>query len=270
MSPRTLFSTIFGISILSTFALRSEAQMSEQAARAKARDVVRSELHARVDFKADQFLGIQRDEDLEQTLEIASGKQPGLTYIYRVSPEGAEVKENAVVYHIWTDTDPLFIVVINPNSGGVFRVCGFGRDESLSEFEKLMTALKINVSSPDQAESVAELYRRVNPEHYDSLTSIPRLLELKQAAERQCQSDAKSFDVSQKAFINWWGRGYPLYSTLSFQQKALLHDGGYLVEWIVLSSPTAQNCGGAPLRAQLEISSDGQVSKLKFLPVRSN
>ena len=270
MSLRTLFSTIFGISLLSTFALQSDAQMSEQTAREKVRDVVRAELQARVNFKADQFLGIQRDEDLEQSLGIASGKQLGLTFIYRVSPEGVELKESAVVYHTWTDIDPLFIVAINPSNGAIFRICGFGRDESLSEFKKLMTALKMNVSSLDQAESVADLYRRVNPEHHESLAPISRLLELKQAAERQCLGHAKSFGAGEKAFTNWWGRANPLYSALSFRQKALSHDGGYLVEWIVLSSPSAQNCGGAPLRAQLEISSDGQVSTMKFSPIQSN
>ena len=270
MNLRMLFSIFLGISLLSTLSLPSDAQMSEQAARGKASDVVRSELHTRVNFETGQFLSIQRDEDLERTLEIVSGRQTILTYIYRASPEGVELTRNAIVYHIWTDTDPLFIVAINSNTGAVFRVRGFGREESLSEFEKLMTALAVNLTSPDQAESVAELYRRVNPEHYDNVTPVTRLLELKQAAERQCHNDAKSFDASEKAFADWWRRASSLYTALPFRQTALPHRDGYLVEWIVLSSSSAQNCGGAPLRAQLEISSDGQVGKLKFLPVRSN
>jgi hypothetical protein len=230
----------------------ANAQMSEQAS-----NIARSELHSTVHFRTDQFLGIQRDEELEQTLGVAVGGQAGLTFIYKVSPEGVELRENAVAYHTWTDVDPLFFVVVNPRDGSAYRIHGFGRGESLTEFERLMTALKVQVASPDQAEAVADLYRKVNPENHESLTPILRLMELKQAAERQCQSGTKSFDVGEKAFTAWWKHAEPLYAALSFQQRAVPHGSGYLVEWIVLSSPSAENCGGAPLRATLEVSSDG-------------
>jgi hypothetical protein len=266
---RSMFSTVFCISILSIGALRTDAQMSEQATRKKARDVVRSELHSRVQFKADQFLGIYRDEDLEQTLWVAVGRQVGSTYVYRVSPAAVELRENGVIYHTWTDVDPVFIVAVDANSGGIFRVHGFGRGESFVEFDKLMKALRVHVTGPDQAESIAALYRSVNPENYEGVTPISRLIDLKQAAERQCQSDEKLFDAGENAFTDWWGHAKSQYSTLSFRQRALPYGGGYLVEWIVLSSPSAQNCGGAPLQARLEISSDGQVNKFTFLPLKN-
>ncbi len=264
MSICKLFSTIFGIVMLLSLTAQANAQMTEQAAREQASNITRSELHSAVHFRADQFLGIQRDEELEQTLAVAVGGQAGLTFIYKVSPEGVELRENAVVYHTWTDVDPLFIVAVNPRDGSAYRIHGFGRGESLAEFERLMTASKMRASSPDQAESLADFYRAVNPENHETLNPILSLLELKQAAERQCQSGAKSFGAGENAFTSWWQHAEPLYAALSFQQKAVPHGNGYLVEWIVLSSPSAENCGGAPLRAQLEINSDGQVGKLTF------
>lgn len=268
MSTPKLLSAIFWVAVLSMLSVRADAQVSEQAAREQARDIVRSELHSKVNFKADQFLGIQRDEELEQTLGAAVGGLAGLTLIYKVSPEGLELRENAVVYHTWTDVDPLFIVVVNPRDGSAYRIHGFGRGQSITEFGKLMTTLKVRVASPDQAEALADYYRKVNPENYESLTPILRLMELKQAAERQCQSGAKSFYVGEKAFTAWWSHAEPLYTALPFQPKAVPHGSGYLVEWIVLSSPSAKNCGGSPLRATLEVSSDGHVSEVTVSPIK--
>jgi len=269
MSIRKMFSTIFGLALMSTVAVAvAYAQVTEQAAREQADHVVRSELHSRVNFKADQFLGIRRDEELEQILGMAVGGQAGLTFIYKASPEGIELKENAIVYHTWTDVDPLFIVVVNPRDGSIYRIHGFGLAESLAEFERLMAALKVRVASSDQAESLAEFYRKVNPENQEGLTPILSLLGLKQAAERQCQSGPSSFNADQEAFTAWWKHAKPLYAEVSFKQTATPSSSGYFVEWIVLSSAAKGNCGGAPLRARLEVSSDGRVGKMTFSPLQ--
>lgn len=270
MSTRKLFSTIFGIAVLSTLAVRANAQMTEQAAREQARDIVRLELHSKVNFKPDQFLGIHRDEGLEQSLATATiGWRTGAVFIYRVSPTGIEIKENAIVNHVATDADFRHIVAVSSVDGTTFRIHGFGPAESLAELQRLMTALKVSVASPDQAEALADFYRMVNPENYENLTPILRLMELKRAAERQCQSGAKSLDAGEKAFTAWWKHAEPLYAGLSFQPKAVPHEGSYLVEWIVLSSSVSGGlCGGAPLRARLEISSDGHAGNLTFSPLQ--
>ena len=132
-----------------------------------------------------------------------------------------------------------------------------------------MTALRVRVSDPQQAESVADFYRQVNPENYENLTPILSLMELKQAAERQCQSSANSFDAGEKTFTDWWNHAKPMYSAFPFSQRAVPHGSGYLVEWIVLSSSSGQDCGGNPLRVQLEVDSDGQVGKVAFSPVQN-
>ena len=266
MSMRKLFSTIFGIAVLSTLLMQANAQVTDQAAREQASNIVRSELRATVNLKPDQFLSVQRDEALEQSLALAVGRT-GPAFIYRGSPNGDEIKKDAVVHHISTDADFMYIVAVGAADGSAYRIHGFGPTESLAEFEKLMTALKVQVSSPDQAEALADFYRRVNPGNHEDLTPIVRLMELKQAAERQCQSGG-SFDAGEKAFATWWKRAEPLYSTLPFQPKTVPHGSGYLVEWVVLSSPSGENCGGAPLRAQLEISSDGRVGKVTFSPLQ--
>lgn len=266
MTIRSVFSTIVGFAVITASAAIANAQMSEQAAREQASNAVRSELHTTLDLKPDQFLGIHRDEELEQSLALAKGGRTDL-FIYKVSPTDIEIKENTVVYHPWSDFDVVFVVAISPADGSTFRIHGFGLAESLAEFERLMTALKVRVTSTDQAESVADFYRTVNPGNYESLAPITSLLELKQAAERQCQSDAKSFDAGEKAFTSWWKHAMPLYATLSFEQKAVSHGSGYLVEWILLSSPSSENCGGAPLRAELEIGSDGHIGKLTVSPL---
>jgi hypothetical protein len=143
MSIRKLFSTILGIVILAAPMARANAQMSEQAAREQASDIVRSELHSTVHFRADQFLGIERDEQLEQTLGAAAGGYAGLTFIYRASPAGVELREPAAVYHTWTHVDPLCIVVVNPRDGSAYRMDGFRLAESVAEFERLTTALRM-------------------------------------------------------------------------------------------------------------------------------
>jgi len=265
MSIRKLFSTIFGIAMLAlpTWAY---AQVSEQAAREQAISAVRSELHSKLDFKPDRFLGVQRDEELEQSLALAVGRRAGL-FVYKVSPTGYEIRESTV-YHAWSDFEIVCIVAVNPADGSTYRIRGFGLALSMAEFEKLMMALKVRVSSPDQAESVTDFYRRVNPENHEGLTPVTGLLELKQAAERQCQNGAKSFDLGEKAFAAWWKHEELLYGALPFQERAVPHGSGYLVEWIVLSSPSRENCGGAPLRAQLEIGLDGHVGNLTVAPIQ--
>ncbi len=264
MNMRKLFSTIFGMVVLSTFVGLANAQMSDQVAREQARNVVRSQLQLN---RPDQFLGVQRDEELEQSLAIATvGWRAGSKLIYKVSPTGDEIKENAIVHHFTVDRDYMYVVAVSPTDGSIYRIHGFA--DSLAEFEKLMTAAGERVSSPEQAESLAEFYRAVNPENISSLTPISSLIELKQAAERQCQSGASSFDADQQAFTAWWKHAKPLYAEVSFKQTATASSGGYSVEWIVLSSAAKGNCGGAPLRARLEVSSDGHVGKLTFSPLR--
>jgi len=262
MSMRKLFSTIFGMAVLSTLVVLANAQMTDQSAREQARNTVRSQLH----LKPDQFLGIQRDEELEQSLASVVSRPTWSEFIYKVSQAGDEIKENVVVHHIFTDVDPTYIIAISPVDGSTYRIHGFGLAESLAEFEKLMTALRVRVSNPEQAESVTDFYRRVNPGNHEGLTPISSLMELKQAAERQCQS-VGSFDAGQNAFNLWWDRAKPLYAKVPFGQTASPHGSGYLVEWIVLSSPSGSNCGGAPLRARLEVSAEGQVGKPVFSPL---
>jgi hypothetical protein len=160
----------------------------------------------------------------------------------------------------------MYIVAVSSADGSSYRMHGFGLAESLAEFAKLMTALRVKVSNPEQAESVADFYRRVNPENHEGLTPISSLMELKQAAERQCQS-VGSFDAGQNAFNLWWDRARPVYAKLQFVQTSSPHGSSYIVEWIVLSSPSGSNCGGAPLRVQLEVSAEGQVGKPVFSPL---
>lgn len=63
MSIRKLLSTIFELVVLAAPMALANAQMTEQAAREQASNITRAELHSTVHFRADQFLGIQRDED---------------------------------------------------------------------------------------------------------------------------------------------------------------------------------------------------------------
>jgi hypothetical protein len=266
VNVRTTVSTIFRTTLLLTQIAPANGQTTEQAAREQARDAVRSELHSKINFRADQFLGIHRDEELEQSLAtVTIGWRAGPEFIYRVSPTGIEIKENAIVYHVATDADFMYIVAVSSVDGSIFRIHGFGLAEFLAEFGKLMAALRVHVASPDQAESLAEFYRKVNPENQESLTPILRLMELKQAAERQCQ--AVPFDPNKREFEAWWKQAKSLYARAPFPQTASPSGTGYLVEWTVLSSGAPGNCGGAPLRAHLEVGSDGRVGKLSFSPL---
>jgi hypothetical protein len=267
MSIRKLFSVIFGITVLSTLLAKANAQVTDRSAREQASNIVRSELRDTVNLKPDQFLSVQRDETLERSLALAVGRT-GSGFIYRFSPSGEEIKKNAIVHHISTDVDFMYVIAVGSADGKAYRIHGFGLTESLVEFERLMAALKVQVSSPDQAEALAGFYREVNPGNQEGFAPMMSLMDLKQTAERQCQTAGESFDTGEKAFTSWWKRAEPLYGTLPFQQKAVSHGSGYLVEWIVLSSSSAENCGGAPLRALVEINSDGQVGKVTFAPLQ--
>ena len=164
MSMRKVFSTIFGLTVLATTVALANAQVTEQTAREQASNVVRSELHSRLSFKSDQFLSIHRDEELEESLAMVTvGWRSGSVFIYKVSPTGVEVKENAIVNHVATDADLMCIVAVSSADGSAYRIHGFGRAESVAEFERLITALKVRVASPDQAESLAEFYRDGEP-----------------------------------------------------------------------------------------------------------
>ncbi len=265
MSLREWFSTIVALAALSVPLSAANQQMTLEAARDLATNAVRVELRSRLHFKSGQFLGVQRDEELEQALAIAAvGWRAGPVFIYKVSPEGIEIRENAIVHHVAVDGDPMFIVAVSSERGSIYRIHGFGAAESLAEFGKLIDAAGVRVSGPDQAEALAGFYRKVNPENHEGLAPITKLIELKQAAERQCQSGERSFDADEEAFTTWWKRAQTLYAALRFDQRAVRHGSGYLVEWVVLSSPSNENCGGAPLRAQMEVSSDGHVGRVTF------
>lgn len=269
MTIQKLIPAAFGVVVLSILPMRANARITDQAAREKATDIVRSELSARMNVKPDQFLSVYRDEMLEHLLALAVGRT-GSVFIYEANPSGNEIKRNVVVHHISTDADFMCIIAVDSADGSAYRIHGFGISESLAGFEKLIAVLKVRVSSPDQADALAEFYRKVNPGNHAGLTPILRLMGLKQAAERQCQSREKSFDAGERAFANWWKTAEPMYATLPFQERTIPHGSGYRVEWIVLSSPSEEDCGGAPLRAQLEISPNGQTGGLVFVPVRKD
>jgi len=260
MSNRKLFSTIFGMVVLSALVVVADAQMTDQAAREQARNAVRSQLH----HDPGKFLQVQRDEELEQSLAIVVSRPSWSEFIFKVSETGDEIKENAVVHHISTDFDPTYTIAINAADGSTYRIRGFA--DSWIEFQRLMTAANVKVSSADQAEAISDFYRRVDPERL-SVAPISSLLDFKQAAERQCQRGLSTFDADQKAFTAWWNHAKSLYAEFPFKQTATSRSGGYLVEWIVLSSAAKGNCGGTPLRARLEVRSDGHVGKVTFSPL---
>jgi hypothetical protein len=64
MSTRWQFFTIITVSVLSMLVSQASALVADQAVREQASNVVRSQPH----LKPDQFLGVQRDEKLEQLL----------------------------------------------------------------------------------------------------------------------------------------------------------------------------------------------------------
>jgi hypothetical protein len=250
---------IFGMVLFSMHVSLANAQITDQVAREKAQSIVRSQ----VDYlRPGQFLSVQREEGLERSLAVTAGGLTGAEFIYQVSPAGDEIKEHAVVHHLVTDADPVYLVAVNPANGSIYRIAGF-RD-SKAELNKLLAVVGIKVSSEDQAEDLADFYRSVNPEHR-SMTRISSLLDLKQGAERQCQ--AVPFDPSERGFEAWWKHARTAYSNVSFQQTATRSDSGYAVEWIVLSDPSAGLCGGAALRARLQVGPDGSIGEISFRPV---
>jgi hypothetical protein len=71
-----------------------------------------------VNLKLDQFLGVQRDEALEQSLALAVGRTES-AFIYRASPNGDEIKKDVVAHHISTDVDFMYIIAVGSADGSV-------------------------------------------------------------------------------------------------------------------------------------------------------
>ncbi len=237
---------------------------SDEAGREQARNIVRQQLR----LERNRFLAVQRDESLEQLLTVAVGRRAEKDFIYRVSPAGDEAISSGIIQHLSVDVDPLYIIAIYAANGRGFRIHGFA--DSDAEFEKLMVAAGVRVSSADQAEHLAGLYRAVNPESLP-LTPITSLIELKQAAERNCQSAAKSFESGEGAFHIWWSTIGSRYEGVPLNQEASPHGTRYIVQWVVLSSRApGGTCAGSPLRALLELGPDGHIGKLKFSPYKAN
>jgi hypothetical protein len=245
---------------LSALRMPADAQMNEQSAREKALSLARTRLGY---VRPGQFLGIERDEGLELKLAALVGGLAGYEFIYKLSPVGNEIKEHTVVSQILTDVDdPVSMVAVSPLDGSAYLIRDF--PESKAEFNRMIRSLKVKISSPERGVDLADFYREVDPERLH-LTPASSLLDLKQAAERQCQ--AVPFDPREKDFEVWWKHAKAVYGKASFDQTVTRSGTGYTVEWIVLSSPGAGLCGGAALRVSLEVDSDGSIGETGFHPL---
>jgi hypothetical protein len=58
----------------------------------------------------------------------------GEIFIYTASPNGYEIKEDAVVQHVSTDADFTYIVAVEIVDGSSYRIHGFGSAVSFSRF----------------------------------------------------------------------------------------------------------------------------------------
>jgi SAM-dependent methyltransferase len=248
--------------IPATFATSTGIHVTDVAARTEVSSIIRTKRGIR----PDELLRVQRDERLEQALSMAVWKAGTVAFIYRATGEGKEITgPNTLRHHFSMHADTTHVIAVGVNNGKSYHL--HGDYESMAEFNKLMTDLKMRVSHTMQAEAVAEFYRAVNPENNGSLDPIHRLLELKQRVERQCQTSA--FDPHEAEFDTWWKRAMPLYADLSFEQEARPRRGSYLVEWIVLSHPYPGLCASDPLRVRLKVKKNGVIGKLTYSSLRS-
>lgn len=257
MNFRLIQLIFYWLSLASILEWPAIAQTSEEVARHEAVSIVRSG----VGLRPEQFLDVKRDEGLEELLIVSAGRRIPLVFMFKLSNSGYEFKNEKIVHHTFTEADLLYVVAISSVDGSAYLIRGF--PNSASEFGKLMAASKVKLSSSYQAEALADFYREVNPERTFT-TPITNLMELKQAAERQCQ--ISSFDTGEQEFDTWWKKYKHLYAGLQFAQTAKSNSNGYVVEWTVLSSSGTGMCGGAALQARLDVSSDAQVVKLSFSP----
>jgi hypothetical protein len=257
------------LTIITTAAVAGGVSVSAQLSEASARDQARSAVRSHLALEPDGFLAVERDEKLEQSVDLVAGRRG--VFIYRTSQAGDDYltsqagddrRRRTVVHHIVMDGDPTHIVAISAADGSVYRIHGFA--DSRAEFDRLIATMAWTISNSDQAGTVADFYREVNPDNWQ-MAPIVSLIDLKQSAERQCQKS--TFDVGEQEFDAWWKRGKALYSAIPFQQVVTPGASGYVVEWTILSSSALGMCGGAPLRARLEVGSDGRVGKGDAVPL---
>jgi len=226
-----------------------------------ARDVASKLIRAKRTILPDELLRVQRDETLELALSMAVWKVDTPAFIYRATKEGEEiVGPDTIRHHIVMDSDTTHVIAVRVSDGEPYHL--HGDFDSLAEFNRLMTDLSVTVSHSMEAEYVAEFYQAVNPRNNTLIDAIHHLLDLKQSAERQCQTWA--FDLDESEFDTWWKRTKSLYADLSFEQKARPRGNGYLVEWVELSAPDPDLylCAGNPLRVGLKVKRNGTIGKL--------
>src|SRR6185437_2671203 len=80
MTMKELLITVLTSGALAMYGTPANAQISEHAARNKARSVARSQLHLDPQF----FLDVHRDEALEEELASVVGGLAGSEFIYRI------------------------------------------------------------------------------------------------------------------------------------------------------------------------------------------
>lgn len=219
-------------------------------------------LRARLNLRANQFLQIQRDETLEHLLSLAVSRPTAPDFIFRATQAGDEIKGNAIVHHISSDIDSTYVVAVDRKTGSIARIRGFS--DSMTEFDRLMATVGVKVSNADQAEAIAAFYWAVNPERL-SQHPILNLFELKQLAERQCQTG--SFNAGEARFDSWWSQNRARCEAIKFARATVTRDGVFILKWIVLSAGSPDSCGGIPLEAQLEITRSGKIENLTFKPI---
>jgi hypothetical protein len=239
------------------FVTLADAQLTDNEARARARTVTAANLH----FDPAQFVGIERQEELEQSYAVATRIARGTLFLYKLWPGGEEVRDSTIINHC-AGNCLSYLVGVRAVDGAVFRIRGFS--DSIEEFNRMMGTNAVHMTDHSQAHAFASFYRSVNPESL-AITPLWTLLDFKQMVEQQCHDHQESFLASDEQFTKWWNSHKSTYLNADFSEGAFRDQNGFRMEFLVMPPPAAnQACGGAPVLAVLQITPSGQIDKLAY------
>ena len=235
----------------------AQAQISETQARELARNSVQSRTGI-------EIWSVHRKEDVEERLRsIARSSKDNPGFIFLLSDEGYEFRENGFATHLPSEGPIFWYVAVLPSSGQVFEM------DSREGFNKLAASLHVVIGDESSASTCLDLYLDLHPEKHllDEVVRTP--LQAKQMAENQFTRAYDDFQTAETAFDQWWKQNSETFAPVSLHETFKKVDRGFVSKFYIVSGISKKELKNGPelLEVSLPISRDGQMGEVKLTPV---
>ena len=250
--------------LLSLFSLASAtAQLTEEDSKQRVSEFVR----VKAGLKLDHFLRATRHEDLEDQLFSAQIKIYGQirkgAHFYKLTETGYEVvSPTEAVLHGSTDGRRSWLVAIDPASGDVFGLGGFGTEGQRS-FNNLVVAARVRIDTKEASLNWAAFYvQAVLHEKADTLVTSETDL------RRRVEDIVEAYQLSRKRPISAkrWIESLERSKTAPvYGMKAMKEADGFRVVADFLAATAAHN--PQLVHLSFNVAGDGRVSDASTKPI---